>query len=285
MTTRAVLRQLTLTIVVIGDNRHTQWNSIWSACDPADRLFSGPTLKTVKELVKSGIYPDLLILFEDHVKQFAERDWLFFHGSSPLTRAIVVYGDWCESEPRTGSPLPGVTRVHWLRWTNCGRDFIASLRRPSASQWHLPLMAAEEERLLADLHLKSSTYAQARFKQIGILTPSRESFAWLEGVTTSSSDSRVWIRQSSEPIRICPPPDLLIIDLWEEPVTAQRMVETIRQGAWRGVAPETPCIVLANFPRWEIVQRLRCLGQVKVLSKPVLLTDLERALGDLSKSP
>lgn len=283
MTTQAVHYQNRLIIVVIGDNHHPQWNTVWWACDPSDCLCSGPTFKTAKDLVRSGLYPDLLVFFEDHVRQFAEEDWLSFHRSSPLTRTVIVFTEWCESEPRTGSPLPGVTRIHWLRWTNCGRDFIASLRRPSASQWHLPLTASEEERLLADLHGESSTRAHTRFKQIGIVTPSRESFAWIEGVVSAFGDCLFWIRESSGLIPLESSPDLLIVDLWDEPTTGQRMIEALRRGAWPGVAPKTPCIVLANFPHWEIVQKLRCLGQVTVLSKPVLLTDLERVIRDLNE--
>ena len=283
MTTRAVGQQQTFLIVVIGDTCHPQWNSFWSVFDRSDCLVSGQTLETARDLVIAGLHPDLLILFEDHVHQFAEREWLSFFACSPLTRSVIVFTDWCESEPRTGSPLPGVIRIHWLRWMTSGKSLIASFRNQSIASWHLPPTSSEEERLLADLCQVASKHDQVRFKRIGIVTPSRESFAWLEQVATSFADSVFWLREEDIPIQTNWSPDLLIIDSFEEPATSQQMIDALRRGAWPGIARATPCLVLLNFPRWEAVNELLCLGNVRVLPKPALLTDLEQAITDLSQ--
>jgi len=281
MTTRAVGQQQTFLIVVIGDACHPQWNSLWSAFDRSDFLVTGPTLQTARDLAIAGLHPDLLILFEDHVQQFAEGDWLSFYACSPLTRTVIVFTDWCESEPRTGSPLPGVIRIHWLRWMTSGKSLLASFRNQSIASWHLPPTSSEEERLLADLPQSVSKHNHTWFRRIGIVTPSRESFTWLEQAASSFADSVFWLTQEDIPIQTNGSPDLLIIDSFEEPATTQRMIDTLRRGAWPGISSDTSCLVLLNFPRWEAVNELLCLGNVRVLPKPTLLTDLEQAITDL----
>lgn len=282
--TRTVGHNQTFTIVVIGDCCHPQWNVLWSAFDQADCVFSGPTLRTARNLVMAGLYPDLLVLFEDHVHQFAEGDWLSFLACSPLTRTVIVFTDWCESEPRSGSPLPGVIRMHWLRWMTLGKSLIASLRQQSIDSWSLPPTASEEDRLLADLCQVTSRPNQARFKRIGVVTSSRESFAWIKQVAASMADCVFWIREGHTHIQTDSSPDLLIIDGFEEAVTVQRLITTLRRGVWSGVSPVTPCVVLLNFPRWDTVDALLRLGNVRVLPKPSLLTDLEQVVADLGYS-
>lgn len=283
MITRAVGQRQRFLILVIGDAGHPQWNLLSSPFDRSDCLVSGPTLETARDLAMVGLQPDVLILFEDHVQQFAEGDWLSFYACSPLTRTVIIFTDWCESEPRTGSPLPGVIRIHWLRWMTLGKSLIASFRQQSIASWHLPATSSEEERVLADLCQATSKHDQVRFKRIGIVTPSRESFAWLEQVASLFADCVIWLRQGDIPIQPNSSPDLLIIDNLEEPATTHRMIDTLRKGAWPGVSPNTPCLVMLNFPRWEVVNELLCLGNVRALPKPTLLTDLEQAIMDLGQ--
>ena len=66
----------------------------------------------------------------------------------PLARWLALLGSWCEGEPRSGHPLPGVVRVYWHEAAVRFRRELPRWFAPD-SAWTLPVTANEEERLLA----------------------------------------------------------------------------------------------------------------------------------------
>ena len=64
--------------------------------------------------------------------------------------------------------------------------------------------------------------------------------------------------------------------LWEGNSAGLDDLQTIRE-----FYPQTPILVLIDFPRWEDIQQVSLLGSAAVLSKPLNLDDLFSRLADL----
>ena len=193
MKAQPVGHQQGLIIVVIEGDRDPKWRLAWSVLKPCDTLFRVPTIKAAERLVRAGAFPDLVVFFQDHTFQFCEHDWLLFLAQSPLTQALLVFSDWCEAEPRTGAPLPGVIRIHWLKWLNCGRELLSKLRQQCGDLWGLPPTASEEQRLLAEIGRTPIEDKHPSFAHIAVITPSRESFSWIQQAALPFAQSISWV--------------------------------------------------------------------------------------------
>jgi|GEM_PF-1607248 len=274
-----------LIIVVVESDRHPQWSAAWSVLEPYGTLFSVPTIKAAEKFVHTGLFPDLIVFFQDHVFQFSEHDWRSFLARSPLTRAVLIFNDWCESEPRTSTQLPGVIRVHWLNWLNRGRELISELRQHRGTLLGLPSTASDEERLLAQMGKRFLEDKHPRFAHIAVITPSRESFTWIHQVALPFAQYISWVHETDDGhSHHDSSPDLLIIDTWTDLTAVQDTIDALRAGTWPNLSPFVPCIVLANFPRWEEVQYALRRGNTKLLAKPFLLSDFESALLELARN-
>jgi hypothetical protein len=64
---------------------------------------------------------------------------------------MAVQGSWCEGEPRSGRPLPGVIRMYWHQAALRIRREFPRWFQPQGSAWQLPATVTEEERLLASI--------------------------------------------------------------------------------------------------------------------------------------
>jgi hypothetical protein len=63
--------------------------------------------------VIAGWHPELVVGLQNRPGQWREEE---LDGASrlwPLAVTVALLGSWCEGEPRTGRPLPGVARVPW----------------------------------------------------------------------------------------------------------------------------------------------------------------------------
>jgi len=273
-----------LAVSIVGDDRRPEWSLFLSTFDPADVLFHVPTLSDAERLVIAGLFPDVLLLLEDHPRQFSEQDWLSFMAHSPLTRAVAIYTDWCESEPRTGSPLPGVIRISWLRWWNFGRALLHALRQGSGSPWNLPPTASEEERLLVSLKYTPLVKTDSALKHIAIAAPTQDSFTWLRQAVLPFTSCVSWVHRAIGRNQPGTPPDLLIIDIGTDGCTIEDSLNVLRANLWPDLSPAVPCILLMNFPRWQQVWPLLARGTTRVLSKPVFLPELEWVLAELAQT-
>ena len=70
---------------------------------------------------------------------------------APLARLVVILGSWCEGEPRSGNPLPGVIRMYWHQAAAGILREFPDWSQTQGSAWSLPATATDEERLLASI--------------------------------------------------------------------------------------------------------------------------------------
>ena len=92
-----------------------------------------------------------IVLLQAYPDQFSAAAIDRLRSLAPLARLIAIQGSWCEGEPRSGHPLPGVIRMYW-------HQAAVRIRRefPRWFQAKVPLGGCrpprrDEERLLASI--------------------------------------------------------------------------------------------------------------------------------------
>ncbi len=105
-------------ILIFGDSSPPEFTS---ACGwlrshgdvvEAERLDDGRLTRRIAD----GWHPELIVGLQDRPGQWREDDVQALSRRWPLAVLVTLLGSWCEGEPRTGRPLPGVARVLWHQW-------------------------------------------------------------------------------------------------------------------------------------------------------------------------
>ncbi len=123
-----------------------------------------------------------------------------------------------------------------------------------------------------------------RFKHIAIVTPARESFAWLQQAVLPFALHVSWVHTPIGRNQTGPSFDLVIIDVQTDTLAHQHQLDSLRTQTWPGLPPSVPCVFLLDFPRWQQVWPLLAQGTVRVLNKPVLLPEFEWMLAELAQA-
>ncbi|MFM7073296.1 MAG: hypothetical protein ACKO38_16030, partial [Planctomycetota bacterium] len=67
-----------------------------------------PDNARLAECSESARHPELIVGFQNRPGQWREEELHVLAGRWPLAVMVSLLGSWCEGEPRTGRPLPGV---------------------------------------------------------------------------------------------------------------------------------------------------------------------------------
>jgi hypothetical protein len=95
--------------------------------------------------------PHGIVLAQAWPNQFSAPAVDRLRNLAPLARLIAIQGSWCEGEPRSGHPLPGVIRIYWHQAAIRIRLEFPLGIQSQGSAWRLPATATDEERLLASI--------------------------------------------------------------------------------------------------------------------------------------
>lgn len=270
--TRAVV------ILIVGETRQPEWQEFPGRFSWPCQVIQVTTLKQAADLVRNEyLFPDLIFLLQIRGHQFSFADWVEFHRASPLSLGILIFDSWCEGDSRSGAPLPGLIRIHRLRWEAVAEALLERFaRRKGPSPW-LPPTAADDERVLAE----SGRPAVRKWaKTLLVCSGSDVGIAWLAAVVAPFAE-RVQ-RGVLGAMLGTPLPDGIILDAQAEIGEVEADLRAWRRTFGQVGRLLSPCIVLANFPRKEEVNRLRSLGASFVLPKPVVVADLEWCLARLA---
>jgi hypothetical protein len=146
------MAQPDLQILLIGDTSRPEFHAACDSLDEVSRVTRLADAETAAAFLAEGsLAPHGIVLAQSWPGQFSTPAINRLREVAPLARLIVVLGSWCEGEPRSGNPLPGVTRIYWHQaGVRIRREFPGSFEIPG-STWRLPATATDEERLLAAL--------------------------------------------------------------------------------------------------------------------------------------
>lgn len=213
---------------------------------------------------------DLVVVAQARPGQFTAAEVETLRRASPLAPLVALVGSWCEGEPRSGTPWPGVVRVYWHQWSTRFPLVLARLTQGELSDWNQPPTATPEERLLSLLNAPAKRLAGV----IAVVSDCFEMAEWLSAACRASGMTTILF--SGPPVSRVEGIDVVI---WDAGLARLTVAEQFRQVAASFF--QVPVIVLLNFPRSSDVEQLTRAGAAAVLAKPMTIADLRFTLEQL----
>lgn len=209
--------------------------------------------------------PVLLLFAQRFPGEFPTETVELLRRRLPLARCLALVGSWCEGEPRSGQPLPGVTRLYWHQWTEQTLRDLRKLLSGDFGPWSLPATASEEDRLAVALASAEET-APPAVGLVCIVAQDREAALALADVLSAASIPSTWRADSPQAASGVA---ATIVDLARgDDFEWRTLAETCAS------ADAGPVLALLGFPRPADADRAAQLGATKLLSKPLRAADL-----------
>jgi len=127
-------------VLVIGDAARSEFGKV---LDSLQRLTDLRLVDEVPETTDDDT--DLIVFLQSYTKQFSAAAVDSLRRFSPLTPMLVVLGEWCRGELRTGSPLIGPFRVYADEWDETE---LLRFRDGNTSLWTQPPTLGDDEAML-----------------------------------------------------------------------------------------------------------------------------------------
>jgi hypothetical protein len=214
----------------------------------------------------------LLVFLKSYPNEFPAVDVAQLRRAAPLLPLIVVNGNWCEADSRSGRPLSGVWRLGWNGWRGPLSTELAALLAGRSAISALPSTTTEEDRFLR----LSLTHRSAACDTVAILSRDWNSADALRRACWRVNVGAVWIRHDRLPgLRQL---QALIYDVPGRVEDELPELERIRH------AYHVPALVTVGFPRPDEINLLVGLD-LRVLSKPFLISDLAWQLDQMIARP
>ncbi|MGI9456734.1 MAG: hypothetical protein ACR2NU_09240 [Aeoliella sp.] len=250
--------QRPLRVLAVGDVDQVEFTDARSSLESEATVTVAPNTAAAND----SPHPfDLVMVFQsrpgsipiDWIRQARKR--------MPLAGFAVLLGSWCEGEQRTGSPLPIYERVFWYQFDPWWRTVHEAWRAGRPTNWQgAKVMCGGVEAPIGET---------ARQRLIAIDAPDADAAEAIitscEAIGYSACWSPAWRARplSSQPAA----------GIWVGGQLNQN--EEQRLSRFREImSPDTPLIVLLDFPRRDRVERAIGLGATAVLGKPWRLTQL-----------
>jgi hypothetical protein len=263
-----------LNVLIVGDTTPVEFASCIAQITAATTVTYLPAAEDVKGFSCEN-EPDLIVLMAVRPGEYTDAAVERLRYVAPMARIVGLLGSWCEGEARTGHPWPAVPRIYWHRWQSWFDRELTLLAAGRCGTLSLPITAIEEERLL---HLAAIPAAgsNATRRKIVLHSPSREMTAMLAefccsmGMETASFDD-------------CDSDAAPTIGIFDIEACHEAALTELRHQAAKW--PALRWILLMGFPRPEDHRRAKEAGAAIVVSKPLLLDELQGALAQIAGEP
>ncbi|MGA2255692.1 MAG: hypothetical protein ABSG53_13685 [Thermoguttaceae bacterium] len=144
------MRSRTLRILLIGDIARPEFCQADIALEGLADVNRFAGVEAAIAALAEGLFAAHgIVLAQAYPDQFSAVSIDRLRSQVPLARIIAILGSWCEGEPRSGRPLPGVIRIYWYQAAVRIRREFPRWFQSEGSAWQLPATATDEERLLA----------------------------------------------------------------------------------------------------------------------------------------
>jgi len=257
------------TVVVVGNVARPEFARVAEWVGHSASIVACRGVATAETRLNQGLPADLVLLVESRPGEISHPEVEQLRRLVPLARIVALLGSWCEGEVRVGDPWPGVVRVYWHQAEAHVRREMARLAAGRCPIWGLPPTADAGERLLADIVASAPTSSPR-----GLVTIASNTYSmadWLAEACHDRGFSTAWQR---------PGRDMTtrgaVLGIWDSSVGSPNELAAFRR--WRRRHGAAACLVLLDFPRLEDVERYVEAGAAAVLSKPVLLSDLDETI-------
>ena len=260
-------------VLAVGPwNRH-EFSLVRHQIDPMSTWSACQTLSQATDLLEQQtIAPELLLLAQPRPGCYAQSMLDDLQRLAPLTRIVMVAGNWCEGELRTGQPTRGVLRIYWYDLAAWWWKAMACRTAGTCPPWSEPLDDGYAQRLRTN----RSPHAGPRKRENGLVevdTLQYESFAALADALTSAGWSAVWQRRS-RPVAATAGAAAGIWDGGQLDPRENDQLMNFCQSIRKNTDRPIPVIALLDFPRPEHLAMARAAGVQAVLPKPYRIDDL-----------
>ena len=244
-------------LLLIGDASNAEFFRVTRDLTARPETRSCRDANAARSSLQAGAFsPELVVALQSQSGEYAAADLAWIQQAAPLARILIVYGAWCEGDPRAGKPGMGRIEIaahRWPQWWTIQQDHVANGRSPA---WAWPVTRSFEEGQWA---LEPAVVPSPRVPQTaGILTHDR---------TTAEALSEACRGRGYSVQILSSPSDALACDFVLWTVTGSDARET------NGLAGR-PWIALMDFPRAADCERLLSLGAAAVLARPFDLEEL-----------
>ena len=252
--------------------------------DHADFAGADALLRAGAEIVTSPeVPPELIVVAQSRPGMIAEETIQSLLRAAPLSGVVALLGTWCEGEPRTGRPWPGVERRYWYEFPAWWRRQLALRAAGRCPDWAQPYEVAPASRgVLASGRgggLPGSHSIGNRAHGLVVLSAAvRETAEALSDALQQAGYAALW----QPPGRPAPFVRGALAGIWDGGQLNDREEENFAAFC-RGLSRDAvPVIALLDFPRRDRCERARELGAAAVLGKPWLNADLVTTIENLT---
>ncbi len=255
-----------LHLILIGDASRLEFHEACAALDEVAQVTRFTDVEAAtSSLAGARFAPHGIVLVQAYPGQYPTAAIDRLRGAAPLARLIALVGNWCEGEPRSGRPLPGVVRIHWHEAAAAFRRELSRWFAPD-SLWMLPATASDEERLLAPV----GATLPAGAGLVAIWTRRPEMAALLADACRSAGYATAWLHPRL-PCQV----KGVVAAIFDSDALDAATLDDLEKIAAR-VAP-AQVVVLLGSPRPQDMRLARTLD-ITVMGKPFRVDEL---LGNL----
>lgn len=248
-------------ILLIGNAARPEFAPAADALAAMGNVCLVPDLDAALHAVEADVgEPELIVLLQDRGGQFPLANVERLRLAAPLARWASVLGTWCEGEPRTGRPLPGMLRLPWTSALALLADSPSGI-----PAWARPETSSEEEDVLAANPPTQTPRQNGR--SAFILAPIVDSGLVLADALRANG----WSCQTARMVdgaAAQSDADLVVADL---PGADLDPLELARVVAWSG---RSPVLAVRGFWRSRDAAVAHGLGVRAILGKPWRLSAL-----------
>lgn len=255
----------------VGDRARAEWSMEMAALGAGHRTRDFDTVAKATTAIAAGIAPPgLLVVAQARPGEVSSAEIDALRRLAPLVPIVQVAGSWCEGELRTGRPWRASARYYAPQaGPRLAENFLRVAGRKLPA-WALPLTMTEDERFLHRMEGELEPPAEVIAGEwVCIRTTNPAMGDWLVSACRAlGADARAYLPHQL-------PTDLegVTYGLWDGDSLAS---EGDRESLRRFAAMLDPCPVdaLLSFPRNEDREQAVMAGAVRVLSKPLWVSDL-----------
>ncbi len=259
-------------ILVSGDYWHNDFRRLLSESDAVITLVP---LANLPSFDFEGSRFDLIVFAQ------TRRDQIEGEAVDQLRRKLSgvpivnLLGSWCEGETRSGDPLTGVLRVYWHQWTGRYANFLSQLHVDGVTDWNLPLTANIADRIESGVLSVRRNGCEPGGHVVGISAVNRGDFDMLRDAVVALGWTALWLERV---IETGGTPDSRMPDV--NMVAGQSLSVDLKEriDSLETKFPQTPKILVLNFPRTHEEEEARDMGVCAIVSKPYELQDLQAAI-------
>ncbi len=258
-----IMSSLTLHILLIGDTSRPEFRDACTALEERAQVTRFADVEAASVAVAESLpAPHGIVLAQAYPDQFSAVAIDRLRSLAPLARLIAILGSWCEGEPRSGHPLPGVIRMYWHQAAVRIRREFPPCFEAEGSAWRLPATATDEERLLASVRAPLPT----RKGLVALWTRRPEMEGLLADACRRGGYSTAWLHPR-QPARV----QGAVAAIYDGGLLDAAGLAELSQLAAE-VSP-APVLALLDAPRIQDVRLARTLGAT-VLAKPFRIDEL-----------